>query len=83
MLHSSATVIQRYFRGFMTRLRTVDSIRKLQVACLQQRRCHWRRLPSPSHVIMRQATRRQLAFAIYQDLVTEYLQTEFLPDIIM
>jgi hypothetical protein len=33
--------------------------------------------------MMHQAARRQLAFAIYQDLVTEYLQTEFLPDIIM
>jgi hypothetical protein len=83
MLHSSATVIQRYFRGFMTRLRTVDSIRKLQASCLQQRPCQQHRLCCSSHVMMRQATRRQLAFAIYQDLVTEYLQTEFLPDIIM
>jgi hypothetical protein len=46
MLHSSATVIQRYFRGFMTRLRTVDSIRKLQASCLQQRLCQSHRFCS-------------------------------------
>ena len=31
LLHSRATVIQRYFRGFITRLRTVDALRQLQV----------------------------------------------------
>ncbi len=30
LLHSRATVIQRYFRGFLTRLRTVDALRQLQ-----------------------------------------------------
>jgi hypothetical protein len=34
LLHSRATVIQRYFRGFITRLRTVDAIRQLQVPLL-------------------------------------------------
>ncbi len=31
LLHASAIVIQRYFRGFLTRLRTIGKLRQLQV----------------------------------------------------